>query len=582
MTVPMSLFKIKTLRQRLALFLLLPTALFLLGVGFLGFIFARSTMLDEWNEAAILKLQRAAHHIDMRLSRPVEWIEMFHKTGGMGDSYVAPEWILQQLRNLEGITGVNLQWKDGRPEQLPMLGRGSGMGSRSMMRFNRARIAEVTPPSYDAQTGQETVSIISHLKDESGRTIGELKVAIRFDYLLQDIQTLGWWQSDLAYLVDKAGRILAHTESAVKGRKRLGDTDDPLEVALLEAIHERPFGTLRGSGHPPRQVGGFYQIKYAPWIVVLFAPGEKILAPIVRFRLYYSIAVGVCILLIILLIRSLVGRTVGSIADISRAAEKVSHGDYGDPLPITTSDEIGQLTESFNTMVKGLKERDFISNTFGRYVDQEIARELLRRPEARRLGGERRKVAILMSDLRNFTLLSESLTPEDTIRMLNRYFSRMIEIIQAYQGIIVDFVGDALLVFFDPLDRPILPSIRRAIRCALEMQEAMNALNVENGAEGLPQIQMGIGINAGEVVVGNIGSELRAKYGIVGAPVNLTQRLQTVADVGQVVISEPVYRYAHGEVIIKKSFSVELKGVREMVTLYVIGGLTGVSQDPPP
>ena len=264
---------------------------------------------------------------------------------------------------------------------------------------------------------------------------------------------------------------------------------------------------------------------------------------------------------------------VRSVGQISKAAEQVAGGKYGDPLPVKTRDEIGQLTQSFNTMVKGLKERDFISNTFGRYVDQEIARELMRRPEASRLGGEKREVAILMSDLRGFTPLSETLNPEVIISMLNRYFSRIIETIQKHQGIIVDFFGDALLVFFDPLDGPVVSVINRSIGCALEMQRIMEVFNAENRAEDLPELKMGIGLNAGEVVVGNIGSETRAKYGIVGSAVNVTQRIQSEAEGGEVVISESVYSAAQGQLTIKKSFEAQLKGIQGNVKLYVVEGL---------
>ena len=267
------------------------------------------------------------------------------------------------------------------------------------------------------------------------------------------------------------------------------------------------------------------------------------------------------------------GKMVRSIGQISKAAEQVSGGNYGEPLPVKTSDEIGQLAQSFNSMVQGLKERDFISNTFGRYVDQEVARDLLRRPEASRLGGEKREVAILMSDLRDFTPLSERLTPDVTIRMLNRYFSRIIETIQKHQGIIVDFFGDALLVFFDPLEGPVAPIINRSIRCALEMQRMMEVFNTENKAVDLPELKMGIGLNAGEVVVGNIGSETRAKYGIVGSAVNVTQRIQSEAEGGEVVISESVYRATQDQLTIKKSFEAQLKGIRGDVKLYVVESL---------
>ena len=563
---------IKSLRQRLILFLLLPVALLLFIMGYVGFIFARATMLDEWREAAILKLQRAAHHMDMRLSRPIEWMEMFHKTGHYQGDFTIQQWILDKLKDLEGVTKVDLQWVDNRPEPMSMMGHGSRMGRSGMMHFHRARISEVTSPRYDTRAGEETVTLISDLKDESGRMIGRLKVSIRFSYLMQDITQLGWWQSDLACLVDKSGRYLAHTEAWMKGRNQLGETDDPLEMKILEEIKEKSFGTALGSGHPPDMVSGFYRISQAPWIVILFAPGEKILAPIVRFRKYYAIAGVVCIAFIVVLIRFVGGRMVASIRDISYAAEQVAGGNYGKPLPIKSADELGQLAESFNTMVDGLKERDFISNTFGRYVDEEIAKKLLSRPEAARLGGEKREVAILMSDIRGFTLVSESLSPEKVITLLNHYFSHMIAVIQKHQGIIVDFFGDSVLAFFDPLDGLITSTVYRATQCALEMQNEIKAFNAEMEEESLPQLEMGIGLNAGEVIVGNIGSEIRAKYGIVGSAVNITQRIQSKAKGGEVVISESVYNHLSEPVAIKRHLSTTLKGIQGETKLFVING----------
>jgi adenylate cyclase len=564
---------IKTLQQRLALLLLLPVALLLFFAGFFGFIYVRGIMLDQWREAAILKLERAAHHIDMRLGRPIELMEIFHTTAGNQNRYAAQEWVLKQLQGLEGVIKVNQYWLDDNGQRIMKSEKGLSMVREGTMHFHNAKIVEITSPRYDAQTGRETVAIISNLKDESGREVGRLEVVMSFDYLMKDIQTWGWWQSDKACLVDNSGRYLAHTQKMMKGRKRLGETNDPLELAVLAAMKEKPFGTLLGSGHPPDQVCGFYRIKRAPWTIILAAPGEKILAPIVRFRFYSALAGSLCILLIILLIRSVAGRLASSVTHISRAAEKVAKGDYGDPLPITGRDEIGQLAKSFNTMVQGLKERDFLSNTFGRYVDQEIARELMQRPEATRLGGEKREVAILISDIRNFTHLSESISPEKTIHILNRYFSRMIEVIQRHKGIIVDFFGDSLLVFFDPIEGPIAPMIRMAVRCALEMQGEMEDFNAQGKAEGLPNLQMGIGVNAGEVIVGNIGSETRAKYGIVGSPVNITQRIQSEAEGGEVVIPETAYHHIFKDLAVKRSFNVRLKGLEQPIQLYVIRGI---------
>ncbi|NIS59356.1 MAG: HAMP domain-containing protein, partial [Proteobacteria bacterium] len=379
----MHFFTVKTLQQRLIFFLLLPVACLLLLTGVMGFFYARQVMLKQWREASILKLQRAAHIIDLRLGRPIKWIEMFHKTGGERGEYALQQWILSQLRELEGVTRVRLQSLNQEPEGDMMPRLHPRMGPQPMMRFHRGRIAEVTRPTYDTQAGHETVSLISILKDESGKEVGKLEVAIRFDYLMEDIVKLGWWQSEMACLVDDSGMCLA--DSMVKGRRRLGETNDPVELAILKAMKEKPFGTLRGPGHPPDRVAGFYRIQQTPWSIVLLAPGRKILAPIIRFRNYYALGGSLCIVMIILLIRSVAGRMLHSIREISKASERVAQGNYGDPLPQQSFDEIGQLIGSFNAMVQGLKERDFISNTFGRYVDQEIARELMRQPEATRL-----------------------------------------------------------------------------------------------------------------------------------------------------------------------------------------------------
>ena len=560
---------IKTLKQRLTILLILPVAALLLFTGVTGFIYVRDVLLDEWRESAILKLERAAHHIDMRLSLPIEWINMFHKSADSRGQPMDRDWLLSQLKNQEGVTGVDLKWLDRQFEPDHRMMPGYHKGAGDMMRFHQGRISEVTAPRYDAQAKQKTVTLISDLKDASGRLVGRLEVSLGFDFLMQDIKKYGWWQSDMACLIDKSGRYLAHS-GAMKGRSRLGETGDPVELAILKNMRAEPYGTYLGVGHPPKLVSGFYRLKQAPWVIAMFAPGKKILTPIVEFRNYYAVAGGLCVVIILLLIQLVGGQVVRSIHTLSLAAEQVAEGDYGNPLPRKTADEIGQLTDNFNAMVQGLKERDFIRDTFGRYMDPEVARELIKRPEAGRMGGEKREVAVLMSDIRGFTPISERLTPEGTIRMLNHYFSHMIEVIQKHKGIIVDFYGDGVLVFFDPLEGPIQPTVQRAVRCSLEMQRNMVLFNTEMKAENLPELQTGVGVNVGEVIVGNIGSTTRAKYGIVGSAVNITQRIQSEAKGGEVIISNPVYDYMNNDLKIKKSFTAHLKGVQEKMMLHIV------------
>jgi class 3 adenylate cyclase len=424
------------------------------------------------------------------------------------------------------------------------------------------------------------VDLVTLFKDESGKTLGSLTVTLRFDFLIRDMRRLGWWQTDQACLVDESGTLLARTDAMETRRERLGETGDSLERAVVKGISAESNGTILGPGHPPETVAGYARLENAPWALVLFAPGRTVLEPIVRYRFYYVVAGGLSIVLVLVLIRLAVGRITESVSRLSRVAQKVAEGRYGPPLPVRTGDEIGHLTRSFNAMVDGLRERDVIRNTFGRYMDEDIARELMRRPEAHRLEGEKRQVAVLMSDIRGFTPLAETLNPEATLRILNLYFSHMIEVIKRHRGIIVDFVGDGILVFFDPLDGPLSAALERAVQCALDMQSEMTAVRGELAAMELPHLETGIGVNAGPVVVGTVGSETRAKYGIVGSTVNLTQRIQTEAGPGETILSQAVVSGIGRCLILSRSFEVRPRGVSRPLTLHALKGWAESGTEP--
>jgi len=222
------------------------------------------------------------------------------------------------------------------------------------MRFKRAKIKEITSPQYDAITEHDTVSLISDLKDENGHEVGRLEVVVRFDYLVQDVVGEDWFKNLKVYLVDGAGKVL--TCNVHSGLKKLGDDHDPLASRTLHAMQLNRYGTVLGEGRPPREVSGFYQLKEAPWVLVVFAPGKEVLAPIIKFRLYYILTGLTFVLVILLLIRLVTGRTVAAIRRVSDAARNIAIGHYGEPLPVKSEDEVGQLTRSFNTMMLQLEE----------------------------------------------------------------------------------------------------------------------------------------------------------------------------------------------------------------------------------
>ncbi|MDO9532540.1 MAG: adenylate/guanylate cyclase domain-containing protein [Deltaproteobacteria bacterium] len=553
------MFAFKTLQRRLIFLLVVPLTLFLLGFGFFGYRFIQDMLFKEWGEIAILKLERAAHQMDMKLHEQTEWMESFARAGQDSQGEGIQRWLLKQEKAQPGVHQVTLTWEKavvspGSPD-------------------TRNRSATLSPIGFSYPSDGKTVGLRAELLDAAGRPVGRLEVLLSYDYLMQETLKEGWLVAQMACLVSAEGRYLAHSNPAMQGRHCLGETQNPLELAMLKAIQEKPSGTLMGEGFIPEHVIGYYKLHAAPWAIMLHAQGSEILAPILRFRFYFLLGSILCLAVILVFIRLGMTPVVMAIRQIATKAAQVAQGQYGEPVPVTSRDEIGQLTLSFNDMIAGLKERDFISNTFGRYMDQEFARELLSRPEASRMGGVKREVVILFADIRGFTPLAETLSPEATLLLVNRHFARMIEVIQTHRGIIVDFLGDAILAFFDPLDGPMEPVVQRAINCALKLQKAMEAENLAESEH--PALHMGIGLHAGEVVVGNIGSESRAKYGIIGSAVNLTHRIQGQAQGGEVMVSEMVFHYCEDIVAVRRTFQTKLKGIAHPVTLYVVDNMRG-------
>lgn len=217
---------------------------------------------------------------------------------------------------------------------------------------------------------------------------------------------------------------------------------------------------------------------------------------------------------------------------------------------------------------------EFLKKMFGRYLSTEVMDSLLENPSALELGGERRNVTIMMSDLRGFTSLSERLEPEQVVKMLNGYFEVMVDVIHQYNGTINEIIGDSLLVIFGaPQEIP--DRAQHAIACALAMENAMAKVNKENRKAGLPELEMGIGLHDTEVIVGNIGSSKRIKYSVVGRGVNMASRIESYTVGGQILISESVRKDA-GEVLrIDAQREVLPKGAEVPLRIYEIGGIAG-------
>jgi len=217
------------------------------------------------------------------------------------------------------------------------------------------------------------------------------------------------------------------------------------------------------------------------------------------------------------------------------------------------------------------RNEKFIRATFGRYLSDEIVTDILERPEGLELGGDLRKVTILMSDIRGFTTLSERLAPAQVVTLINRYLAAMTDIIMAHQGTIDEFIGDAILaVFGAPQHRN--DDADRAVHCALAMQAAMDDINALNKAEGLPEIKTGIALNTGDVIAGNIGSERRSKYGFVGHPMNVTSRIEDKTAGGEILVSDSTLTSLKDNFKAGTSQEINVKGIDQSIVIHQILG----------
>ena len=188
------------------------------------------------------------------------------------------------------------------------------------------------------------------------------------------------------------------------------------------------------------------------------------------------------------------------------------------------------------------------------------------------MGGDLREVTIMMSDIRGFTAIGEQYAPQQVVKLLNRYFGAMTDIILGQQGTIDEFIGDAILAVFGA------PKLRdddadRAVQCAISMQKAMTEINRANLEEGLPEISTGIALNTGTVIAGNIGSARRSKYGFVGHPVNVTSRIEDFAGSGEILISESTRAKLNGNYRMGSRRELLAKGFDDALTVYAVESL---------
>ncbi len=294
---------------------------------------------------------------------------------------------------------------------------------------------------------------------------------------------------------------------------------------------------------------------------------------------------GIAVLLISLVSLAVAHSVRTPLSKIINAAAAVARGDYTTRIDLKRNDEFGLMSQHFNNMVHGLKDREFIRETFGRYMSHDLATAVLSTEKMPQLGGEERVVTVLFSDLRGYSTMAERLPPVAVVEMLNEYLGEMNVLIDKYHGCVIEFLGDAILaVFGAPSYQP--DHSENAVRCAMEMRVRLAELNQRWSQSGLARYWKGkalenwglrIGIHAGPVVAGNIGSPTRMKYTVIGDTVNVAARLENLNKTlkTDVLISDEVYDHLPDALVgqMKDQGQHQVKGREQSVSVYSLEAL---------
>ncbi len=258
------------------------------------------------------------------------------------------------------------------------------------------------------------------------------------------------------------------------------------------------------------------------------------------------------------------------VARLVAATRRVADGDYDFHVHSRSTDELGALARAFNAMIDDLALKRRYRSLLDKVVSREVAEEMLRGEIV--LGGENRTVTTLFADLRGFTRLTQGMEPQEVIAMLNEFMDAAAGAVEAEGGVVDKYVGDAIMALFGaPVSAP--DDALRAARAALGLQAAVERLNADRRRRDLPLLAAGVGLNTGLVVAGNMGSQNRLNYTVLGTPVNVAARLCARAPGGEVLISEATWREVREAVVAEPLEPLPLKGISHPVMTYRVTGL---------
>lgn len=481
-------------------------------------------------------LENVAQVVEQQIERSIS--ERQAQLGQLASRLLAPttdrarEVMREHLRTLQAVEPnyiqIELLDEGGQVLAASSLQDRSEPGNRIAAAFALDGRSFVSEPYLSPITKREVVALSVPAKRPDGSVAGALTARFDLQTLLHELlATARFNESGYTVVIDGNDKILGHPDETRIGedvsdyaavrRVREGETGGSI-VATNRAGRERLF-VYRAVTNPAQTPGA------RPWILLTEIDQSEALAAIRSLQTQFAIG-GVVVVVVILLFGHQLTRTIQRpVQQLAKYADAVRVGELTPEPPVRGHDTIGRLGEALGNMVRGLQERDRIRDLFGRYIATEVSEGLLKGETT--LSGSMRHATVLISDIRNFTTMSEQLGPQDVVTFLNEYFSEMVDAVFECGGVLDKFIGDGMLAVFGGFgNQP--DHAQRAVQAALRMRAKLAKLNGQRSIQGLPPIAIGIGIHTDDVIVGNIGSRKRLEYTVVGDGVNVSSRVEAL------------------------------------------------------
>ena len=375
--------------------------------------------------------------------------------------------------------------------------------------------------------------------------------------------------SNTTILVDKKANVLINPDFGSAQSVR----DD-----LLPTIQELAGNSMETNTQVPLDgvIAAFHQIKDELFVITTISE-KSIYAVINRTTnriILFSLAVFFAAIILIRLFSNGITRPV---KELVVASNKIEHGEFELDIEPRTRDEIGLLTTSFIQMGKGLSEREKLMVSFSKFTNKTIAQKAASGELT--LGGENRNATIFFSDIRSFTAMSEKMQPNEVVEFLNAYMTRMVECVNQTNGVVDKYIGDAIMAVWGAPETSgsAEGDALNAVTAALMMRDSLSKFNRERAGRGLPPVKIGCGINSGPVVAGQIGSEERMEYTVIGDAVNLASRTEALNKpfATDVLITENTWKLIKDKIVVAEMPGVHVKGKTDAIKMFAVINLVG-------